>query len=142
MKLSADNATQHAERSIAFVQAKFGFELPYSPGSLLLVDAIVDKIRETGATERQASGLLSGLGCYAGEVFVRSARASWRSASEIPAAASSRSPIVVVFPGATACDPIARVFDRFTLGPAHSVASLYETVVPAAAVPAAAARRG
>ena len=35
----------------------------------------VDKIRATGATQQQASGLLSGLGCYVGEVFVRNAKA-------------------------------------------------------------------
>ena len=130
MKLSPSTAPQLAEGSVAFVKQKFGFELLYTPESLILVDAIVDKIRETGATERQASGLLSGLGCYAGEVFVRNAKASWRSTVEMGMSRSCRFLIVLALPGPTACDPIGRVFQRFGDGPTDGVARLYETAVP------------
>jgi hypothetical protein len=130
MKLSPSTAPQLAEGSVAFVKQKFGFELLYTPESLILVDAIVDKIRATGATERQASGLLSGLGCYAGEVFVRNAKASWRSTAEMGMSESCRFLIVLALPGPIACDPIGRVFQRFGGGPTDSVALLYETAVP------------
>ena len=84
VKVSADTVRPLAEGSVEFVCKKFGFTLPYTPESLLVVDAIVDKINATGATEQQASGLLAGLGCYVGEVFVRHARASWRSTAVSP----------------------------------------------------------
>jgi len=131
MKLSPGTARQLAEGSVAFVRQKFGFELLYTPESLLFVDAVVDKIRETGATEAQASGLLSGLGCYAGEVFVRSAKASWRTPAELGMRRSCRFPVLLVLPGPTACDPLERVFQRFNGAPAGGVAALYETTLAA-----------
>jgi hypothetical protein len=118
-------APQLAAGSVAFVRQKFGFELPYTPESLLFVDAVVDKLRETGATEQQASGLLSGLGCYVGEVFVRHARASWRSSAEMRVR-GCRVPVILALPGPRACDPIGRVFERFKHGETKSVALLYE----------------
>ena len=130
MKISPSTAPQLAEGSVAFVAQKFGVKLPYTPESLILVDAIIDKIRATGATEQQASGLLSGLGCYVGEVFVRNAKASWRGTAEMGMRRSCRFPAVLALPGPTGCDPIGRVFQRFSGGPTDSVALLYETAVP------------
>jgi hypothetical protein len=108
------------------VEKKFGVRLHYSVESLILVDAIVDKVRDTGATEQQALGLLAGLGCYAGEVFVRHARASWRASGELAGSRSSRFAIVLALDGPTACDPIGRVFERFAAGSGAGVAQLYE----------------
>jgi hypothetical protein len=130
MRISPSTAPQLAEASVAFVDHKFGFRLPFTPESLILVDAIIDKIRATGATEQQASGLLSGLGCYVGEVFVRNAKASWRSTAEMRMSASCRFPAVLALPGPTGCDPIGRVFQRFSRGSTDSAALLYETAVP------------
>jgi len=130
MIVTPDLAPRLAEGSVAFVRDKFGFELLYTPESLVFVDAVVDKIRETGATEQQASGLLSGLGCYAGEVFVRHARASWRTSAQMRIR-DCRVPVVLALPGPTACDPIGRVFQRFSGGEAAGVALLYEKAVPA-----------
>jgi hypothetical protein len=127
MRVSPSTAPQLAEGSVAFVEHKFGFRLPYTPESLILVDAIIEKIRATGATEEQASGLLLGLGCYVGEVFVRNAKASWRGTAEMGMSESCRVPAVLALPGPTGCDPIGHVFRRFSGGPAQSVARLYET---------------
>jgi hypothetical protein len=131
MKISPTTAPQLAEGSVAFVNEKFGFSLPYTPESLIVVDAIIDKIKATGATEQQASGLLSGLGCYVGEVLVRHGRASWRWAAEMGMSESCRFPVVLALPGPTGCDPIGRVFQRYNGNPTDSVALLYETAVPA-----------
>lgn len=130
MSISPSTAPQLAEGSVAFVEQKFGFKLPYTPESLILVDAIVDKIRATGATEQQASGLLSGLGCYVGEVFVRNAKASWRWTAEMGMRQSCRFAAVLALPGPIGCDPIGRVFQRFSRGPTDSAALLWETHVP------------
>lgn len=129
MKMSPQTASQLAEESVEFVRRKFGFALPYSPESLIVVDAIVDKIKATGATEQQASGLLAGLGCYAGEVFVRHARASWRWAAEMGMAESCRFAIVLALPGVTGCDAIGKVFRRFDVGETESVAASYESAL-------------
>ena len=130
MKISPAEAPQIAERSVAFLEQKFGFRLPYTPESLIVVDAIIDKVRETGAAEDQAHSVLAGLGCYVGEVFVRHARASWRSAGEMGMNRSSRLPVVLALPGPTAWDPIGAVFERFSRGTA-SLARLYEALVTA-----------
>lgn len=129
MKVSPDTAPRLAEEAVEFVQSKFGFALPYSPESLIVVDAIIDKIKATGATETQASGLLASLGCYVGEVLVRHAKASWRSSAEMGMTASCRFPVVVALPGVTGCDPIGMVFQRFSAGAAESVARLYASAV-------------
>lgn len=131
MPLPRERAAVTAERvagqCVDFVREKFGFSLPFTPESLLLVDAIVDKIKGTRATESQASTLLHGLGCYAGEVFVRHARGSWRAAAEMTVEdGPSTSAMVVALPGLVRCDVIGAVFERFRLGDKVSVASLYE----------------
>lgn len=124
--MSPTTASHFAEESVKFVHKKFGFALPYSPESLIVVDAIVDKIKATGATEQQAAGLLAGLGCYVGEVLVRHAKASWRWTAEMGMTESCRFPVLVALPGVTGCDTIGKVFQRFRVGAAESVASLYE----------------
>jgi hypothetical protein len=111
---------------VAFVQRKFGFSLPYSPESLIVVDAIVDKIRATGAVEEQVLAVLSGLGCYAGEVFVRHARASWRWPTEL-GLRDCRSPAVLALPGKDTLDPIGSVLRRFHDEGSSSLARLFET---------------
>jgi hypothetical protein len=131
MPLPRERAAVTAERvagqCVDFVREKFGFSLPFTPESLLLVDAIVDKIKGTRATESQASTLLHGLGCYAGEVFVRHAKGSWRAAAEMTVEdGPSKSAMVVALPGLVRCDVIGAVFERFRRGNAASVASLYE----------------
>ena len=126
MRVSPNTASHFADESVEFVHSKFGFSLPYTPESLIVVDAIVDKIKATGATEQQASGLLAGLGCYVGEVFVRHARASWRWTAEMGMTESCRFPVVLALPGVTGCDAIGKVFQRFSGAAAASVASLYE----------------
>jgi hypothetical protein len=123
---SPDTAALLAERAVNFVHRKFGVLLPYNPPSLILVDALVDKIKATGASEQQASGLLLELGCYVGEVFVRHARATWRLTAEMGMAKDCGFPIVVVLPGPAGCNPIGRVFDRFRSGDSASLAAFYQ----------------
>ena len=65
-----------------------------------------------------------------GEVFVRHARGSWRWAAEM-GMSGCRVPVVLALPGPTGCDPIGRVFERYSGGPTDSVAALYEAAVAA-----------
>lgn len=148
MSRPADEARSTAERiageCVAFVERKFGFALPYTPGSLIVADAIVDKIRETGATDRQAARLLVGLGCYAGEVLTRHARGSWRTRAEMGLRGAATFPLVVAFPGAVCCDVVEHVFRRFRDPEDASLAALYEgrqATVSGPAIDAASAPR-
>lgn len=128
LKPSPRTAPQFAERAVALVKQKFGFALPYNPPSLIVVDALVDKIKETGASEQQASGILFGLGCYVGEVFVRNAGASWRGTAEMGMAHVCGFPVVLALRSGEGCNPVGKVFGRFRDGSVHSVADLYESV--------------
>ena len=129
MTPTVQTAPQIAQGAVALVKKKFGFQLNYDPPSLIVVDLLVDKIRETGATEHQASGFLLGLGCYVGEVFVRHARASWRATAEMGMTKACAYPILLALRGTVTCDAIGIVFRRFALGAAESAALLYESSV-------------
>ena len=92
-------APQIAQGAVALVKKKFGFQLNYDPPSLIVIDMLIDKIKETGASEHQASGFLLGLGCYVGEVFVRHARASWRETAQMGMTKTCAYPIILALPG-------------------------------------------
>jgi hypothetical protein len=128
-RASPETASHIAEGAVGFVERKFGIQLPYNPPSLILVDAILDKIRATGASEHQASGLLLGLGCYVGEVLVRNARASWRLTTEMRMAKACRFAIVAALPGGVGCDPIGKVFQRFNDEASTNLAEFYQTTL-------------
>jgi len=126
---TVQTAPQIAQGAVALVKKKFGFQLAYDPPSLIVIDLLVDKIKETGASAHQASGLLLGLGCYVGEVFVRHARASWRETAQMGMTKTCAYPIVLALRGGKiGCDAIDVVFRRFADGPTQSAASLWETV--------------
>ena len=130
MTPTVQTAPQIAQGAVALVKKKFGFQLSYDPPSLIVVDLLVDKIRETGATEHQASGFLLGLGCYVGEVFVRHARASWRETAQMGMTKTCAYPIMLALPGTAlvGCNAIGIVFRRFATGPAESAARLWESI--------------
>src|SRR5688572_17686065 len=98
---------------------------------------LIDKIKETGASAHQASGLLLGLGCYVGEVFVRHARASWRETAQMGMTRTCAYPILLALPGKVGCDAIGIVFRRFTAGPTESAALLWESTALPPEVPPA-----
>ncbi len=120
-------APQIAQGAVALVKKKFGFQLNYDPPSLIVIDLLVDKIKQTGASEHQASGLLLGLACYVGEVFVRHKRASWRETAQMGLTKTVGYPIVLVLPGKVGCDAIGIVFRRFADGSAGGAAQLWES---------------
>jgi len=132
---TVQTAPQIAQGAVALVKKKFGFQLNYDPPSLIVIDLLIDKIKATGASEHQASGLLLGLGCYVGEVFVRHARASWRETAQMGMSRTCAYPIVLALPGAVGCNAIGIVFRRFNAGPAESAALLWESTAPPPELP-------
>jgi hypothetical protein len=132
---TVQTAPQIAQGAVALVKRKFGFQLNYDPPSLIVIDLLIDKIKATGASEHQASGLLLGLGCYVGEVFVRHARASWRETAQMGMSRTCAYPIVLALPGAVGCNAIGIVFRRFNAGPAEGAALLWESTAPPPELP-------
>lgn len=135
MKPTVQTAPQIAQGAVALVKKKFGFQLNYDPPSLIVIDMLIDKIRATGASAHQASGLLLGLGCYVGEVFVRHARASWRETAQMGMSRTCAYPILLALPGKVGCDAIGIVFRRFAAGPAEGAALLWESTTLPPEVP-------
>lgn len=126
---SPETAAQMAQEAVAYVERKLGAPLPWTPASLPAIDAVVDKIKETGATEQQAAGLLFALGCFVGEVFVRNAGGIWRRTEDLGMSKMCSFPIVVELPSVGGCNPIGKVFKRFRNGAGDSVAHFYHAML-------------
>jgi hypothetical protein len=113
---SPDNALDHAQLAVEAAHEEFGLDLDYSPGSLEGVDEQVESLREEGLTGEDAAEALFVLGCYVGEVMVRSLRGRWVATARSPLRSISPWPMVVVLPGGSAWDPIGKVYKRLELG--------------------------
>jgi hypothetical protein len=96
-------------------------ELDYSPGSIGLVEEIVDGFRSDGVTGGEVAESLVSFGCYVGEVLIRHGGGVWCHAP----AAHGAVPLVVEMPGAGRCSPIDWVFSRLEHGSAVSISALY-----------------
>jgi len=113
---SPENALDHAQLAVEAAWEEFGFDLDFSPGSLESVDAQIESLREDGLTGEDAAEALFVLGCYLGEVMVRSLRGRWIATTRSPLADVSPWPMVVVLPGGSAWDVIGKAYKRLELG--------------------------
>jgi hypothetical protein len=113
---SPENALDHAQLAVEVAWEEFGFDLDYSPGSLESVDAQIESLREDGLTGEDAAEALFVLGCYLGEVMVRSLAGGWLPTARSPLADVSPWPMVVVLPGGSAWDVIGKAYKRLELG--------------------------
>ena len=95
---------------------EFGFDLDYDPGSLENVDAQIESLREDGLNGEEAAEALFVLGCYLGEVMVRSLGGRWVATGRSPLAGISPWPMVVILPGGSAWDTIGKAYKRLELG--------------------------
>jgi hypothetical protein len=127
-----ENALDHAQLAVEAAWES-GFELDYSPGSLETADAEIDALREEGHTGEDVAEALFVLGCYLGEVMVRSLGGRWVPTAQSPLRDISPWPMVVVIPGSSAWDAIGKVYKRLELGDSE--------YLPAYLAAAAASRR-
>jgi hypothetical protein len=111
-----ENALDHAQLAVEVASAEFGMDLDYAPGSVELVDAQIESLREDGLTGEDAAEALFVLGCYLGEVMVRSLRGRWIPTPRSPLADISPWPMVVQLRDGSAWDPIGKVYKRLELG--------------------------
>ncbi len=125
-----DTAPQIADMFLPFVEKNYGVRMHFSPASLAQADTIIDDLRQDQRFE-DVQPLLFAIGCYLGEVFVRHAHGVWRRSAELRMPDVS-SPIVIQLRDGRGCNPVARVYRRFQLGPAESLAEFYRTSVAAA----------
>lgn len=124
--LEPDSARLHAAAIVEVAADISDAELDYSPGSIGLVEDIVDGFRTDGATGQEMADSLVAFGCYVGEILTRHAGAVWRYAPE----SQHTVPLVVVLPDARECHPIDWVFRRLEHGTHVSIRDLYAEAAP------------
>ena len=113
---SAANAAAHAALAVQAIREEFDTELDYSPGSLETLDERIETLREEGWSAEDAAELLFVLGCYVGEVFVRSLGGGWTQTAQSPLAKVSPWPMVVALPNGSTWDAIGKTYLRFEIG--------------------------
>jgi hypothetical protein len=122
---SAQNARDHAALAVRAVREEFDAELDFTPGSIEPLDGYVETLREEGWSAEDAAELLFVLGCYVGEVFVRSLRGTWTPTPRSPLARVSPWPMVVVLPDGSAWDTIGKTYLRFEIGDSEYLPAYY-----------------
>ena len=90
-----ENARDHAQIAVLLAREEYESELDFSPGSLEIVDAHIDSLREEGIDGEGAAETLFVLGCYLGEVMVRHLGGVWVATTRSPLRGVSPWPMVV-----------------------------------------------
>ena len=113
---SPENARDHAQIAVDLAREEYDSELDFSPGSLELVDAHIDSLREEGIDGEGAAETLFVLGCYLGEVMVRHLGGEWVATPRSPLRGVSPWPMVVALADGSAWDTIGKAYKRLELG--------------------------
>jgi hypothetical protein len=124
---SPENAVDHALIAVALAREQYDAELDFSPGSLEMVDSWIDSLREEGIDGEGAAETLFVLGCYLGEVMVRSLRGAWVATARSPLRGVSPWPMVVSLPDGSAWDAIGKAYKRLELGDSEYLPAFLET---------------
>jgi len=124
---SAANAAEIAAMAVPVVQQNYGVTLDYGVATLKQLDGIIDDLRRDQRFEA-LQPLLFSIGCYVGEVLVRSAGARWRGTQELGMGVVASSPIAIEMPDGRGCNPVGRVYKRFQKGREESLASFYQAM--------------
>lgn len=105
---------------VATVRARSGLGLDYSPGSLALVDRIIDGLRQGGPQTADLARTLLSLGAYTGEVLVRTAGAAWVEFDPDQRAIFGQ-PFGIRTPDGRLWNPLGKVAKRYENGPQDSL---------------------
>lgn len=120
-----ENAGDHAQLAVLLARDEFGDTLDFSPGSLETVDSEVESVREDGLSGEDAAEALFVIGCYLGEVMVRSLSGRWTATGRSALAEVSPWPMVVVLPDGSTWDPIGKAYKRLELGDAEYLPAFF-----------------
>ncbi|WP_052397975.1 hypothetical protein [Streptomyces sp. NRRL F-5123] len=105
---------------VATVRERSGLGLDYSPGSLALVDRIMDGLRQGESRAADLAPTLMALGAYTGEVLVRAAGAAWVEFDAGQRAIFGQ-PFGVRTPDGRLWNPLGRAVKRYENGPQDSL---------------------
>jgi len=132
---SPENARDHAQIAVGLARDEYEAELDFSPGSLDVVDSLVDSLREEGIDGEGAAEALFVLGCYLGEVMVRRLGGSWVSTARSSLRGVSPWPMVVALPDGSAWDAIGKTYKRLELGDSEYLPAFFEAAAGGARGP-------
>jgi Family of unknown function (DUF6278) len=120
-----ETASDHAQLAVRLASEEHDVELDFSRRSLEDLDALVDTLREDGLSGEEAAEALFVLGCYLGEVLVRSLGGAWLATPLSPLKDVSPWPMVVGLPDGSTWDAIGKVFRRLELGDSEYLPAFY-----------------
>jgi hypothetical protein len=123
---SPQNARDHAQIAVGLAREEYDAGLDFSPGSLDVVDSLVDSLREEGVDGEGAAEALFVFGCYLGEVMVRRLGGAWVSTARSPLRGVSPWPMVVALPDGSAWDAIGKAYKRLELGDSEYLPAFFE----------------
>ncbi len=121
-----ENAGLHARIAVSLAKDEYDAELDLSPASLEVADALIDTLREEGRDGEEAAEALFVLGCYLGEVMVRTLGGSWVATARSPLRGVSPWPMVVALGDGSAWDVIGKAYRRLELGDSEYLPAFYE----------------
>ncbi len=122
-----ENARDHAQIAVDLARDEYDAELDFSPGSLEIVDSLIDSLREEGLDGEGAAERLFVLGCYLGEVMVRHLGGSWVPTARSALRGVSPWPMVVALGDGSAWDAIGKSYKRLELGDGEYLPAFFET---------------
>jgi hypothetical protein len=120
-----ETASDHAQLAVRLASEEHDVELDFSRRSLEDLDALVDTLREDGLSGEEAAEALFVLGCYLGEVLVRSLGGAWLATPLSALKDVSPWPMVVGLPDGSTWDAIGKVFRRLELGDSEYLPAFY-----------------
>lgn len=112
--------TQLAASLVATVRERSGLGLDYSPGSLALVDRMIDGLRRGRPQAAALASTLLSVGAYAGEVLVRTAGAAWVEFDTGQRAIFGQ-PFGIRTPDGRLWNPLGKAVKRYENGPQDSL---------------------
>lgn len=121
------NAPALAQIAVEAAREISGFELDYTPLSLILVDEQVGRLSASDVGVEGVASTLFCLGCYVGEVLVKSLAGVWLPTEQTSLDGLAAWPMVVCTPNGSCWNPIGKVFKRFEDGESEGLRDFFHT---------------
>lgn len=114
---------REAEEFCKLASHEYGLQLDYTPDTFRRLEALMQESFGPGSADDHPA-LIVGMGCYVGEVLIRTFGGEWRANEEF-----FHSPAVVIEGKLqTRTFPLSRVWKRFEYGNKHSLTDYYGEV--------------